>query len=403
MAPTTRPGSPSKGNASVQYPPLPPPSRSTANQPEDKTSATDDKVLTLRSQIMALQQVQVEQALKAQQTEASLNDIKMLLVQINERDQSRGRSQSRSIRPSHDIPRPTTEPTENRGRAYDSPTSNASPSHYSKKLPDPTPLSDGEDPAFDGWVIQIKGKLRANADHFATEEDKMFYVFNRTTGDAQKHLIPRFNDGSPLRFITATDMIQHLASIYVNLNKVRDARYSYGRLVMKSNQSFAEFQTIFLHLAGEGEVPADSLRLDLYDKLTTQLQERLAVMLVDLDTYKKLADRCMSLNTELKRINAYVDRQKHFNKPNPKPVLAKATASTTPRLLLLTRNLTVSTTPALKTRRLYTPILTITNKLVTCFNYQQTSHISKDYTKPRHIDLKEVEEDKDKDPGKDYV
>ncbi len=80
MAPTTRPGSPSKGNASVQYPPLPPPSRSTADQPEDKTSATDDEVLTLRSQITALQQVQVEQALKAQQTKASLNDIKMLLV-----------------------------------------------------------------------------------------------------------------------------------------------------------------------------------------------------------------------------------------------------------------------------------------------------------------------------------
>ena len=51
----------------------------------------------------------------------------------------------------------------------------------------------------------------------------MFYVFNRTTRDAQKHLIPRFNDGSPLRFTTTTDMIQHLASIYVNPNKVRDA------------------------------------------------------------------------------------------------------------------------------------------------------------------------------------
>src|SRR6266536_1722395 len=172
---------------------------------------------------------------------------------------------------------------------------------------------------------------------------------------------------------------------------------------MKSNQSFTEFQTIFLHLAGEGEIPVDSLRLDLYDKLTTQLQERLAAILVDLDMYKKLADRYMSLDTELKRINAYVDCQKHFNKPNPKPVLAKATTSVTPRLLLLTRNLTASTTPAPETRRLYTPALTTTNKPVTYFNCQQTGHMSKDYTKPRRIDLKEVEEDKDKDPGKDYA
>src|SRR6266487_7205207 len=132
---------------------------------------------------------------------------------------------------------------------------------------------------------------------------------------------------------------------------------------MKSNQSFAEFQTIFLHLAGEGEIPADSLRLDLYDKLTTQLQERLAAILVDLDTYKKLTDHCMSLDTELKRINACVDRQKQFNKPNPEPALTKATASATPGLLLLTRHLTTFTTPvtlttpAPKARHLYTLVL----------------------------------------------
>ena len=130
---------------------------------------------------------------------------------------------------------------------------------------------------------------------------------------------------------------------------------------------------------------------------------------MDLDTYKKLADRYMSLDTELKRINAHVDRQKQFNKPNPEPALTKATASATPRLLLPTRHPTTFTTPVTSTtptpeaRRLYTPILTTTNKPVTCFNCQQTGHMSKDYTKPRRIDLKEIEEDEDKDPGKDYA
>src|SRR6266536_3364617 len=132
-------------------------------------------------------------------------------------------------------------------------------------------------------------------------------------------------------------------------------------------------------------------------------------MLVDLDTYKKLTDRCMSLDTELKRINARVDCQKQFNKPNPELALTKATASATPRLLLPTRHLTTFTTPVTSTtptpeaRRLYTPILTTINKLVTYFNCQQTSHILKDCTEPRRTDLKEIEEDEDKDLGKDYA
>jgi hypothetical protein len=63
----------------------------------------------------------------------------------------------------------------------------------------------------------------------------MFYVFGRTTGDAQKHLLSRFNKDSPVRFITVTDIIQHLVSIYVNPNKVRDARYSYGKLVIRAS------------------------------------------------------------------------------------------------------------------------------------------------------------------------
>jgi hypothetical protein len=64
-------------------------------------------------------------------------------------------------------------------------------------------------------------------------------------------------------------MIQHLAAIYVNPNKVRDAKYNYNRLIMKPYQPFVKFQTQFLHLAGEAQIPAENLQLDLYDKLTT--------------------------------------------------------------------------------------------------------------------------------------
>ena len=125
----------------------------------------------------------------------------------------------------------------------------ANPRHYSKKLPDPPPLSDGSDPTFASWKIQVQGKFRVNADHFPDEEAKMFYLFNRTTGDAQKHLQPRYDDDAQTRFVSAKEMLELLATIFVNPNQVRDARYDYNRLMMTAGQSFAEFQTQFLHLA----------------------------------------------------------------------------------------------------------------------------------------------------------
>jgi hypothetical protein len=104
-------------------------------------------------------------------------------------------------------------------------------------------------------------------------------------------------------------MLQYLVSIYVNLNKVRDIWYSYNKLVMKAGQLFEEFQTTFLHLASKGQISTNNLWLDLFDKLTTQLQNCLVSTLADLDIYKKLAERCLSLNTELKRIVTKVDCQ----------------------------------------------------------------------------------------------
>jgi len=58
------------------------------------------------------------------------------------------------------------------------------PLRYSKKQPDPQPLSNGIDPTFESWKLQIQGKFRVNADHFEDEEAKMFYLFNCTTRDA---------------------------------------------------------------------------------------------------------------------------------------------------------------------------------------------------------------------------
>jgi hypothetical protein len=95
--------------------------------------------------------------------------------------------------------------------------------------------------AYLSWKILVKGKLRANADHFLTKEDKMLYLFNHTSGNAQKHLQSKLVSDSATRFTSAKEMLTYLLLIYINPNAVRDARHEYNSLVIRPNQLFAEF------------------------------------------------------------------------------------------------------------------------------------------------------------------
>ena len=135
-------------------------------------------------------------------------------------------------------------------RLMDSPSENPGRLQRSAKIPDPLILTDGKDPTFDSWKLQMRGKLRANADHFPTVEDRMTYVFSRTGGDAQGHLLARYDEESKDPFLTDKDMIDLLASIYEDPHKIQNARLNYRGLMMKSTETFADFHTRFLYLAG---------------------------------------------------------------------------------------------------------------------------------------------------------
>jgi hypothetical protein len=163
----------------------------------------------------------------------------------------------------------------------------ASGSGKSTKLPDPPILTDGVDPAFDTWRIQMNGKLTTNADHYTDEKARMHYVFSRTGGDAQGHL----------------------ASIYEDPFRVRNARRDYRKLMMRSTETFTDFYTRFLHLASEGQIPDEDLRPDLYDKLTLELQRAIAPMEGTLDELEDLQKALLRLDQNLRHIRDRADRQ----------------------------------------------------------------------------------------------
>jgi hypothetical protein len=185
----------------------------------------------------------------------------------------------------------------------------ASGSGKSSKLPEPPVFTDGIDPAFDTWKIQMTGKLTTNADHYADEKARMHYVFNRTGGDAQEHLKPQFKPGAVKPFQTANSMIQHLTSIYEDPFQVRNARRDYRNLMMRSTETFTDFYTRFLHLAGEGQIPHEDLRPDLYDKLTLELQRAIAPMEGTLDELEDLQKALLRLDQNLRHIRDRADRQ----------------------------------------------------------------------------------------------
>jgi hypothetical protein len=113
----------------------------------------------------------------------------------------------------------------------------------SAKIPDPPVLTDGKEPTFESWKLQIRGKLRTNADHFQSKEAKMTYVFSRTGGDAQKHLQPRYDEDSQDPYHSVKDMLDHLTAIFEDPHKVQNACINYRALMMKPTETFATFYT----------------------------------------------------------------------------------------------------------------------------------------------------------------
>ena len=180
----------------------------------------------------------------------------------------------------------------------------------STKLPDPPILTDGKDPTFENWKLQMRDKLQVNSDYFPTEEARMAYVFSRTGGDAQAHLHPRYTETSEDPFLTDQEMINYLSSIYEDPHKVQNARLKYKGLMMKPTETFADFHTRFLHLAGQAKIPKEDLRPDLFDKLTLELQRTVLPVYSLLTTVKALADECLSLDQGLRRIKERSDRVK---------------------------------------------------------------------------------------------
>jgi len=138
--------------------------------------------------------------------------------------------------------------------------------------------------------------------------------------------------------------------------------------------------------------------LDLYNKLTIRLQEKIAITLNNLLTYKKLAACCLSLDAELKRINAYLNRQKRPRSDRNSlatPIGARAgrqaTSALIPKAVITIHRQALPnqlhTMPLTSTYR-NTPINPAS---ATCYNCDKEGYFTSSY--PELGDIKEIEEE----------
>ena len=139
------------------------------------------------------------------------------------------------------------------------------------------------------------------------------YIFSYTSSNAQAYLEPRYSKELEDLFLIDYKIIDYLASIYKDPYKVQNARHKYKGLMMKPIETFANFYTHFLHLARQAKILRDDLQLDLFNKLTLELQKIVLLVYSTLTIARTLANQCLLLNQGLYRIKAHLDQVKAYN------------------------------------------------------------------------------------------
>jgi hypothetical protein len=315
MMPTTRSGSPVKSTDEVTYPAFDPEdSRLQSDGEEERIRGSEPGTpITQQTNMLALQQAQVNLSLQvAQQAQQmkSFNDAMDRIVGMLAAKQSEQPLPSKEVPnpPVEQLGRQTSSSSERQASATPATVASATStgSNYKPKAKDPPRFGDDSAIKYPAWKDQMLDKFEIDLGMFPTERSAMLYLFNRTEGDAQDHLHPRYtrDPGNTEPYTSTAEMWQTLDAIYVNPHLVRDSKNAYKELKMLNTQSFNDFKTRFVHLANAGRVPLQDRFDDMYDKLTTALQGQLLNQrhLLNED-FQQLCTVASGIDVELKRLN----------------------------------------------------------------------------------------------------
>src|SRR6266487_1768879 len=264
--------------------------------------------------------------------------------------------------------------------------SRSSSRHSSRKIEDPDKLDNGVDPTYKQWKDLMDGKMYGNRDWWNTEQDRMFYVFGRTQGEARNHLHARWGPDSYDPFLDVADMFEFLKQIYTNPNEVRDAKDAYADL-QQGLTPFPVFRVKFLQLAMQGHIPRSEFKDELYRKLHPRVRELLSGSARRL-TYEELCEHALDVDVEVRASRKLATAKKELRAPPTSQPQGQKARTSTPGAFLIRPSLLPppdrprisATTPPDQKQRSYTA-----EKEDTCHNCGKTGHWANQCPEaPRH-------------------
>lgn len=159
------------------------------------------------------------------------------------------------------------------------------------RFPDPEKLSDGKEPSFRSWEIQVKIKLNSD---LLQGDIALHYVYSRTTGRANALLTPRMDTISPFALHSADDALDALRKLFVDPHhRYKQARaYKFIRY-LPSSMTYLDFYTKFINLAAESGARTEDMKMDLFQALPQNMQVQLSKEafddMSDFDTFQNTA------------------------------------------------------------------------------------------------------------------
>ena len=163
----------------------------------------------------------------------------------------------------------------------------------SRLLAPPPKLSDGCNPTAAAWKFQILQRLRANRDHYSSEDLARGFVLGTVEGSAAETVETQYEaEPGDASYRTAAQLLQDLEKAFTDPHAEGKALVRFNKLTMDDEDDFTLFRLQFEQLTAKAKIP----RNEWLGKMKEKMSSRLTILTAAcIDGYTVYGDLCVKL------------------------------------------------------------------------------------------------------------